>query len=96
MTFMTAAGLPDGRVDPVSDREMLAGGLPPACLGRSSGVAEWFRGYVQTYVKRDVRQLLRIAGEGGRGRPARFNAPASAQPAESSPAPRARNLFVPE
>ena len=36
-------------------------GLPPACLGPTEGVAEWFRGYVQTYVDRDVRQLSQIA-----------------------------------
>ena len=32
----------------------------PACLGTADGVAEWFRGYVQTYVERDVRQLSQI------------------------------------
>jgi len=60
VTFMNAPGLPDGKADPVSDREVLTGGLPPACLGRSNGSAEWFRGYVQTYVERDVRQLSQI------------------------------------
>ena len=44
----------------MSDEEVLTGGLPPACLGAPDGVAEWFRGYVQTYVERDVRQLSRI------------------------------------
>lgn len=39
---------------------MLTGRLPPACLGPADAVAEWFRGYVQTYVERDVRQLSRI------------------------------------
>ena len=40
---------------------MLTGGLPPVCLGPADAVAEWFRGYVQTYVERDVRQLAQIA-----------------------------------
>jgi hypothetical protein len=44
----------------VSDEEVLTGGLPPACLGAPDGVAEWFRGYVSTYVERDVRQISRI------------------------------------
>ena len=39
----------------------MTGGLPPACLGPKDAVAEWFRGYVQTYVDRDVRQLSQIA-----------------------------------
>lgn len=59
--FMDTPGLPTGRADPVTDREVLTGGLPPACLGPASGVAEWFRAYVQTYVERDVRQLSQIA-----------------------------------
>lgn len=45
---------------PVSDQEVLSGGLPPACLGPAENLAEWFRGYVQTYVERDVRQLSQI------------------------------------
>ena len=45
---------------PVSEREVLAGGLPPACMGPTDGLTDWFRGYVQTYVERDVRQLSQI------------------------------------
>lgn len=60
VTFMDTPGLPDGSPDPVSDREVLTGGLPPACLGRPGDAAEWFRAYVQTYVERDVRQLSQI------------------------------------
>ena len=46
--------------EPIADREVLAGGLPPACLGPSDSVTDWFRGYVQTYIERDVRQLSQI------------------------------------
>ena len=60
VTFMNAVALPRGKVDPVSEREVLTGGLPPACLGHPDDVAEWFRAYVQTYVERDVRQLSQI------------------------------------
>ena len=52
--------LPRGPARPVSDREVLTGGLPPACLGPADALADWFRGYIQTYVERDVRQLSQI------------------------------------
>lgn len=58
--FLTSLALPSGKAEPVTDSEVLRGGLPPACLGDGEGVAEWFRGYVQTYVERDVRQLSAI------------------------------------
>jgi hypothetical protein len=59
--FLHSPVLPTGRSDAVTDQEILTGGLPPAYLGPRDGVAEWFRGYVQTYVERDVRQLSQIA-----------------------------------
>jgi predicted AAA+ superfamily ATPase len=58
--FFRSLGLAGSRAAPVSDSEVLIGGLPPACLGPLEGVAEWFRGYIQTYVERDVRQLSQI------------------------------------
>jgi predicted AAA+ superfamily ATPase len=60
MKFLSSPALPSGKAQPISEREVLTGGLPPACLGPADGVAEWFRGYVQTYVERDVRQLSQI------------------------------------
>jgi uncharacterized protein len=59
-SFFTSPALPTGKSEPVTEKEVLTGGLPPACLGPEDGVAEWFRGYVQTYVERDVRQLSQI------------------------------------
>ena len=35
--------------------------MPPVCLGEVHNRALWFRGYEQTYVERDVRDLSRIA-----------------------------------
>lgn len=58
--FIRTQTLPRIAAEPVTDQEVLAGGLPPACLGPADGVAPWFRGYVQTYVERDVRQLSQI------------------------------------
>jgi len=58
--FIRVQTLPREAAEPVTDEEVLAGGLPPACLGPAEAVTEWFRGYVQTYVERDVRQLSQI------------------------------------
>jgi len=58
--FFRAPRVPAGSAEPVEDREVLSGGLPPACLGPAEAVDEWFRAYVQTYVERDVRQLSQI------------------------------------
>ncbi len=58
--FLEAPALPQGRARPISDREVLLGGLPPACLGPAGDADEWFRAYAQTYVERDVRQLSQI------------------------------------
>ncbi len=58
--FLNGPTQPKGKTDPVTESEVLRGGLPPACLGPEDGADEWFRGYVQTYVERDVRQLSQI------------------------------------
>lgn len=58
--FLSSSTLPSGKAEPLTGAEVLRGGLPPACLGGAEGVDEWFRGYVQTYVERDVRQLSAI------------------------------------
>ena len=58
--FLASRTLPTSKAEPVTEQEVLRGGLPPACLGAADGVGEWFRGYVQTYVERDVRQLSQI------------------------------------
>lgn len=59
--FLENTALPVETADPVRDEEVLCGGLPPACLGPPDGATEWFRGYVQTCVERDVRQLSQIS-----------------------------------
>lgn len=58
--FLSSLALPTGKTNSLTEKEILTGGLPPACLGTADGMAEWFRGYVQTYVERDVRQLSQI------------------------------------
>ncbi|MBI5835119.1 MAG: ATP-binding protein [Armatimonadetes bacterium] len=58
--FLRDPALPGDVLPPLGDDEVLAGGLPPACLAPPDGRAEWFRAYVQTYVERDLRQISQI------------------------------------
>lgn len=44
----------------VTAQEVLAGGLPPVCLDEVRRPGLWFKGYEQTYLERDVRQLSRV------------------------------------
>jgi predicted AAA+ superfamily ATPase len=59
---MKSAALPAKvpAVAPLTDGEVLLGGLPPACLHGREAADEWFRAYVQSYVERDVRQLSQV------------------------------------
>jgi uncharacterized protein len=59
--FLDSPSRPSGSAEPLTEEEVLLGGLPPVCLEPDDAVAEWFNGYVQTYVDRDVRQLSQIA-----------------------------------
>lgn len=61
VSFLKTGEVPKNPVDSISYREVLRGGLPPACLSPEEDVSEWFRAYVQTYVERDVRQLSQIS-----------------------------------
>ena len=58
--FLREPHVRSAAAQPVEDEEVLVGGLPPACLGRPNAAVEWFRGYVQTYIERDVRDLAQI------------------------------------
>lgn len=58
--FFASRAQPAGEIDPITEEEVLAGGLPPACLEAGDDATEWFLAYVQTYVERDVRQLSQI------------------------------------
>ncbi len=44
----------------ITPTEVLAGGLPPVCLEPARRPALWFKGYEQTYLERDVRELARL------------------------------------
>lgn len=60
LQFLSGQSVPDITTYTINDAEVLTGGLPPVCLNPSYA-SEWFRGYVQTYVERDVRQLSAIS-----------------------------------
>jgi len=58
--FLDEPELPDGETEAVTGDEVLAGGMPQVALRQVEDPALWFRGYVQTYVERDVRNLARV------------------------------------
>lgn len=45
----------------VTNDEVLRGGMPPVCLRQARDAGLWYRGYEQTYLERDVRELARVA-----------------------------------
>ena len=59
--FFAEQKLPRGAVEPVGPELILAGGLPPVALKQVRDRALWFRGFVQTYLERDVRDLAQVA-----------------------------------
>lgn len=59
--FFDTGRLPSKVVgDTVRAEEVLRGGMPPVCLGQTYAPGLWFRGYEQTYLERDVRELARV------------------------------------
>jgi predicted AAA+ superfamily ATPase len=58
--FFAEPRLPRGTATPLRPEDVLAGGLPPVALGQVRDHALWFRGFVQTYLERDVRDLAQV------------------------------------
>lgn len=52
---------PRVQTQPIRRESILGGGLPPVCLKLVRRAELWFKGYEQTYLERDVRELGRIA-----------------------------------
>jgi len=62
LRFFDEPGVPRAvRVSPVTDEQILNGGMPPVALHQVTDRHWWFLGYEQTYLERDVRDLSRIA-----------------------------------
>jgi predicted AAA+ superfamily ATPase len=59
--FFAEPRLPRNAAAPLRADEVLAGGLPPVALRHVRDRALWFRGFVQTYLERDVRDLAQVA-----------------------------------
>jgi uncharacterized protein len=59
--FFAEPKLPRGSARPIRPEEALAGGLPQVALGQVRDRALWFRGFVQTYLERDVRDLAQVS-----------------------------------
>ena len=49
-----------GDLPAIAPRDVLQGGMPTVCLGQVKDPEIWFRGYEQTYLERDVRELSRV------------------------------------
>ena len=45
---------------PLELEEILRGGMPSICLGDVEDRSFWFKGYEQTYLERDIREISRI------------------------------------
>ncbi len=58
--WLADQSMPGEPAEPITPVEVLSGGLPPACLSDNAGRDDWFRGYVQTYIERDVRQIAAV------------------------------------
>lgn len=60
-TFLENQRLPKAKkFPPVESKEILNGGMPTVCLGQVKDRSLWFKGYEQTYLERDIRELGRI------------------------------------
>ncbi|MEN8263942.1 MAG: ATP-binding protein [Nitrospirota bacterium] len=45
---------------PIKNEDILTGGMPSVCLNETKNRLLWFKGYEQTYLERDVRQISQI------------------------------------
>lgn len=45
---------------PVRSEDILNGGMPSVCLGETKNRSLWFKGYEQTYLERDIREISQI------------------------------------
>jgi predicted AAA+ superfamily ATPase len=45
---------------PVVSGDVLRGGMPSVCLEKGNNLAVWFKGFEQTYMERDLRQLSNV------------------------------------
>jgi predicted AAA+ superfamily ATPase len=58
--FKTLDGDIEASVEPIRPEEVARGSMPTVCLKQVKDPVIWFRGYEQTYLERDVRELSRV------------------------------------
>ncbi len=59
--FFSSLAIPKNRdLDPIQSEEILNGGMPTICLGEVKNRSLWFKGYEQTYLERDLREISQI------------------------------------
>jgi predicted AAA+ superfamily ATPase len=58
--FETGAPAKNTSAKEIALDDILTGGLPPVCLKLTRRPSLWFKGYEQTYLERDVRELSRL------------------------------------
>jgi len=46
--------------EPIQQVDILNGGMPSVCLGQIKNRSLWFKGYEQTYLERDVREIGQV------------------------------------
>jgi hypothetical protein len=61
VNFTKSLKIPRGiDIDPIKPKEISQGGLPVVCLGLVKDKGIWFKGYEQTYLERDLRELSQV------------------------------------
>ena len=59
--FFEAPEIPrTSKLQAVTAEDVLKGGMPTVCLGEVRSHSLWFKGYEQTYLERDVREISQI------------------------------------
>jgi predicted AAA+ superfamily ATPase len=61
--FFRSLKIPSHRtpIQPIKPLNIQLGGMPPVCLGKLKDPGLWFKGYEQTFLERDLRELTQVA-----------------------------------
>jgi len=59
--FFHTLEIHENRVATIEPSEILLGGMPPVCLEKLRNPTVWFKGYEQTYIERDLRQISQVS-----------------------------------
>src|SRR3990172_2228515 len=59
--FLQTLELSAQKAKAIASKDVLLGGMPTVCLGHAQDPSFWFKGFEQTYLERDVRELSQVA-----------------------------------